>query len=127
MSMAEAFKVYNKDSKEPRLRWGMVEQSPNRRTYIGLRNVGFDPEESRDVPVELELWRRSDSQSLRRSLIVPANGSIESTVEELFPEAADFLGGETGWYTAKDVPQSVKTIYVIEDVTSGHISGEHGF
>ena len=77
--------------------------------------------------MNLKLWRGLDSEYLERSLIIPANGSVVSPVDRIFPEAEEFLRGRVGWYTADADRRSVKTIYVVEDVISGRTSGEHGF
>ena len=125
--LAEVFKFYTDDSKETRMRWGIVDQSQNRKTYISLRNVNYDPEYSGRVDVQIELCRGSDSKRLQRSLTIPSNGSITESADNLFSGAEEFLSGQTGWYFIKNAPRSIKTMSVIEDQDTKATSGEHGF
>ena len=86
MCMAEVFKFYTLgESVGLKLRWGLVEQSPDRRTHLCIRNVGFATEVKADANLDLELWRQGDSKSLRSTVTIPANGSVVSSVDQLFP------------------------------------------
>ena len=87
----------------------------------------FATEVKAEANLDLELWRQGDSKSLRSTVTIPANGSVVSSVDQLFPGAEEFLDGGIGWYTVHNAPRSVKTISVIEDIPSGTTSGEHGF
>ena len=110
MCMAEVFKFYTQGESDGfKLRWGLVEQSQDRRTHLCIRNVGFATEVKTKANLDLKLWREGDSESLRSTVTIPANGSVVSSVDQLFPGAEEFLDGGFGWYTAQDAPRSVKT------------------
>lgn len=112
-----------------RLWWGPVRCDARARSSLVIHDLpqiyGGVPT---DAPLSLRLFSACRQQPLEAGLAVSdlARLSRGVPVDELWPQAADFLGGEPGYYTVF-CPYGGLTAYTLSENDHGSVCLEHGF
>jgi hypothetical protein len=108
--------------------WVPLTRLAGRNEIMSVINTDVGHDTATTCEMDLTLYRTQDVETLSGRLKLPPNGTFTGPIEEIIPEAPDFLQDEPGWCVIR-VAQSANlhVFFAIVDRESGCIAADHAF
>ncbi|KIC73010.1 hypothetical protein DB41_JV00010, partial [Neochlamydia sp. TUME1] len=112
------------ENKPTSFRWAPI-LADREKSTVWLINSSSHVDYTRSAQIDLTFFREKDTQTLKRTIILPPHGFRIIYAQE-DQELCQFLENTIGWFTAVSPNPYTSTYYFTED-SSGVVGGDHGF